>query len=146
KIRWAVLGAAVAFAVAATGAVATSQLGSTDPVQACAKSETGQLRLVADAADCLPSEKPVSWPSSVPAGSGTSFTTVTATVAAQPGLTSATATCPSGSRVVGGGGAATPVAGGNVIGTFPPDDSSWSVTAALNPQAQSLNAYAICAS
>jgi hypothetical protein len=146
KIRWAILGAVIAFAIAATAAIATGELGSNDRLQACAKTEGGQLRLVAAEADCLPSETAVSWPASIPTGSGTSFTTVTATEPAQLGLTSATATCPSGSRVVGGGGSANPIGGGNVIATYPPDDSSWSATAATNPAAQSFSAYAICAS
>src|SRR3954447_19360675 len=147
KIRWAVLGSAIAFAIAATGAVATGELGSTDRLQACAKNENGQLRLVAQEADCLPSESAVSWPASVPTGSGTSFATVTSTVAPQTPLTSATATCPTGSRVVGGGGTANPPSGGNVISSYPPNNTSWAVTAALNPTvAQSLSAYLICGS
>ena len=72
--------------------------------------------------------------------------TVATSVPPGPGVTSATATCPSGSRVVGGGGTANPVAAGNVIATYPPDNASWTVSAALNPtSAQSLSAYAICA-
>jgi hypothetical protein len=147
KIRWTAVGAAVAFAIAATAAVATGELGGNDRLQACAKTENGQLRLVAAASDCLQSETAVSWPASVPAGSGTSFTTVTASVPPGPGVTSATATCAAGSRVVGGGGNANPVASGNVIATYPPDGASWTVAAALNPtSAQSLSVYAICAS
>ena len=146
RARWAAVGACIAFAAAATGALATGHFTTGDRVLACAKSEGGQLRLAADAADCLPSETAVSWPASVPAGGGTTFVTVTATVVpSASGLTTATATCPAGGRVVGGGGSATPVSGGNVLGTSPAGDDGWTATAVTNPAAQSFSVYAICA-
>jgi hypothetical protein len=141
KIKWAIAGAVAGFAAVATAAFATGVVGG-EQFQACAKIEGGQLRLVADAADCLPSERAVSWSAS---GGATAFQTVTETVSAQGGLPSATATCPAGTRVVGGGGHANPVQGGNVIATSPAGDAAWTVTAAVNPLAQTLTAYAICA-
>lgn len=145
RVRWAVIGGCIAFAVAATGAFAT-HFTSGDRLQACAMSTEGQLRLVTDAAECRPSEEAVSWPASVPAGGATTFETVTVTVPTGPsGIASATATCPSGGRVVGGGGHATPVTGGNIIATSPAGDDAWTATAVTNPSAQSFSVYAICA-
>jgi hypothetical protein len=145
KVRWAAVGGAIVCAVAATGAFATGHFTAGESLQACANSVNGQLRLVESADECHPSETAVSWPASA-SGGATTFVTVTETVApAASGLTSATATCPAGGRVVGGGGAATPVTGGNVLGTAPAGDGAWTATAATNPSAQSFSAYAICA-
>ena len=126
----------------ASGALAATYLTSGDRFNACAKNETGQLRLVEDAGACLPSETAVSWSAG---GGGTSFETVIETVAASPGLTTATATCPAGGRVVGGGAHADPVTGGNVLADFPAGEAAWEATAAMNPLARSLTVYAICA-
>jgi hypothetical protein len=59
-------------------------------------------------------------------------------------LASATATCPAGSRIVGGG-MPIPSRAGNVIATYPAGDRARAVSAAVNPLAQTLTAYAICA-
>lgn len=122
----------------------TSPFASDDGITACAKEENGQLRLVATSSDCLPSERAVSWKAGG-GGGGTSFETVTATVAATPGLVSGTAMCPAGTRVVGGGAQADPVQGGNVLADYPASESAWTATAALNPAAQTFVVYAICA-
>jgi hypothetical protein len=139
KIKWAAV--CVLGGIIATGAVATS-LAAGDSLQACAKTEGGQLRLVTDSSDCLPSETAIAW--SATSGTGTTFTTVSDTVPAT-GLTTATATCPADGRVVGGGGHASPVAGGNVIATYPATQASWTVTAVTNPTATSVTVYAVCA-
>ena len=131
-------------AIVATGALAaTESFADADRLYACAKDETGQLRLVAEAEACLPSETPVSW--SAGGGASTAFTTVTESVASTPGLVTATATCPAGGRVVGGGAQADPVQGGNVLATYPASDTAWTATAATNPAAQFVVVYAICA-
>jgi hypothetical protein len=140
-----ILLAVVLAATVATGALAAGQFTQDDQLFACAKDENGQLRLVAEDEACLPSETAVSWSAGGGAGGGTTFTTVTESVAITPGLVKATASCPAGSRVVGGGAQADPVEGGNVIATYPASDTAWSATVATNPAAQSVIVYAICA-
>ena len=141
KVLVAVAGATI---VATGAAFAAGQFTSGDRLNACAKEETGQLRLVEAGAECLPSELAVSW-SAGGGGGAVSFETVTATVPATPGLTTGTAACSAGGRVVGGGAHADPVAGGNVLADYPAGDSAWTATAATNPAAQSFTVYAICA-
>lgn len=144
KVACLALAGLVVLATATTASLATSHLGG-DTLYACAKLDNGQLRLVGEGEECLPSETAVSWSA---AGGGTTFATTTQTVAAVPGLTSATATCPVGGRVVGGGGHAAPVQWGNVIATYPASESTWTVTAAINTtgsDGRGLTAYAICA-
>jgi hypothetical protein len=135
---------AAATIVAAGAALAAGEFASGDRLNACAKEESGLLRLVAEGAECLPSELAVSW-SAGGVGGATSFETVTTTVPATPGLTTGTAACSAGGRVVGGGAHADPVAGGNVLADYPVGDSAWTAAAATNPAAQSLTVYAICA-
>jgi hypothetical protein len=138
-----ILLAVVLAATVATGALAAGQFTQDDQLFACARDENGQLRLVAEDEACLPSETAVSW--SAGGGGGTTFTTVTESVASTPGLVTATATCPAASRIVGGGAQADPVEGGNVIATYPASDTAWTATVATNPAAQSVIVYAICA-
>lgn len=138
------LGRAGLVAALAAAAFAAGSYAGDDGLVACAKTENGQLRLVADASECLESERAVSW-SAGGGGGETSFTTVTQSVPAAGGLVSATAACPVGSRVVGGGAQADPVAGGNVLADYPASDGSWTATAVLNPAAQSFVVYAVCA-
>jgi hypothetical protein len=138
-----ILLAVVLAATVATGALAAGQFTQDDQLFACAKGDNGQLRLVAEDEACLPSETAVSW--SAGGGGGTTFTTVTESVAITPGLVTATATCPAGSRIVGGGAQADPVEGGNVIATYPASDTAWTATVATNPAAQSIIVHAICA-
>jgi len=141
RLKWAIVGSMAAFAVAATGSLATGHLAGGD-LNACATNGNGQLRLVAEASECRPSETAVSWSAT---GGTTTFETVTATAPLQSPLTTATATCPPGSRVVGGGGHANPVDKGNVIADYPVGDDAWTVTAAATFLAQSVTAYAVCA-
>lgn len=141
KMLVAVAAAAI---VASGAALAAGQFTGGERLNACAKEQSGLLGLVEEGAEYLPSELSVSW--SVARGGGaTSFETVTATVPATPGLTTGTAACPAGGRVVGGGAHAVPVAGGNVLADYPASDSAWTATAATNPAAQSITVYAICA-
>jgi hypothetical protein len=57
---------AIAFITGATlvggvGYAATSVIGSGGVIQGCYKDQNGQLRVVASASECLPSEAPISW-------------------------------------------------------------------------------------
>lgn len=130
--------------VAATLLVASPFAGD-DGITACAHEQNGQLRLVADEAECLPSELAVSW--SAGGASGTSFETVTASFPPTQQIVTGTATCPAGGRVVGGGAHAVPDNGGNVLGDYPVDDTAWRATVVVNTFAnpQSVVVYATCA-
>jgi hypothetical protein len=118
-------------AIVATGALAaTESFGDADRLYACVRNENGSL---------------VSW--SAGGGAGTTFTTVTESVAApSPGPPIiATANCPAGGRVVGGGAQADPVGGGNVLASYPAGATAWTAAVVTNPAAQSVIVYAICA-
>lgn len=63
------IGLAAGFVIAAGGAFAASSvIGSGGVIDGCYKKQTGQLRVVAAAADCDPSEAPLSWNQDGPAG------------------------------------------------------------------------------
>lgn len=70
---------------------------------------------------------------------------VTATVGPFPTQTVATATCPTGTAVTGGGYNAG-TASGTAVGESYPDDNGWTAVMTGGPSGATLTVYAVCAS
>ena len=116
--RWIVLGVAAVLAAGAGVGLAAGMIAKdSDVIQACAKQNSGALRIVETPGDCLASEVAVSWNASGPAGtpgpagppgppgSRVSYSNgYSEHKAVPPGsFRFAEAICPSGTQVVGGG-------------------------------------------